>query len=451
MAHPDIIIIVVDTLRKDAIRFQQAENDNTNYFRDFTIYSNCIATSPWTVPSHVSLFTGKYPLEHRIHETKTFKLPEQFAINDTKSPLKEETIFQKLRKDGYSNYGISTNVNLRPGTIFERGFDLFQYFEFPFSQIDYDNFLTKISDELGAFSSGKIIVELAKHRRFKEILEIYKRRRNVNRTSDVLGYPKEKGATHILRQLENSSIIKPFTLFLNIMEMHEPYSTTFDIYDLYKELVTNDRMKTSDISNIRKDYYIQGDRVRDFLVNLFKAFKKMGVWDDSVIIITSDHGQSLWENGFGGHGTFLFDELVNIPLLVKYPKQDKTRIIDKLCSLADIYGLIRNIEIDPKSELQSEDIVFSESFGTLHDVRWFIRGVKNHNLTELQTAYETLNFRRIAAFKGAYKICINAENGTILEFKINSKNELPEREVILNSGILDDIEIFDRNITLPFR
>ena len=451
MAQPDIIIIVVDTLRKDAIRFQQAEKDNINYFNGFTIYRNCIATSPWTVPSHVSLFTGKYPLEHRIHETKTFKLPEQFAINDANSPLKEDTFFQKLRKDGYSNYGISTNVNLRPGTIFERGFDLFQYFEFPFSQIDYDNFLTRVSDELGAFSSGKIILELAKHGRFKEILEIYKRRRNVNRTSDVLGYPKEKGATHILRQLENSSIIKPFTLFLNIMEMHEPYSTTFDIYDLYKELVTNDMMKTSDIRNIRKDYYIQGKRVRDFLVNLFKAFKKMGVWDDSAIIITSDHGQSLWENGFGGHGTFLFDELVNIPLLIKYPKQNKTRIIDKLCSIADIYGLIRNIEIDPKSELQSEDVVFSESFGTLHDVQWFLRGVKSHNLTELQTAYETLNFRRIAAFKGPYKIYLNAENGAILEFKINSRNELPEREVILNSGILDDIEIFDRNITLPFR
>lgn len=451
MEKPDIILIVIDTLRNDAIDFQKLIKDGNPFFRQFTLYSNCVAPSPWTIPSHVTLFTGKYPLEHQIHETNSYKLPKPFAMNSSQQLLKFNTIFQTLKKEGYSNYGISTNVNLRPGTIFEKGFNVFQYFEFPYSQIDYDNFLTRLSNDLGAFSRKEMILKLAKKGRFMDLLDIYKKRHGVRTLSDNLGYPLEKGSSHILRLLGDSSIIRPFSLFLNIMEMHEPYQTKFNIYDLYKELVANENMNRAKIRKIKHEYFMEGKKIISFLANLFESFKKMGIWDNSMIIVTSDHGQSFWERGFGGHGTFLFDELIKVPLIIKYPNEIQGSFDTKLCSLIEIPELINNINIEPKSRLHGTEIVFSESYGTLHDPEWFIRGVKKKDNKHILESYESLNVRRIAVLNDKYKLCINGNDGSIQEFTVRSKTETPDRNIILSLGLLDSLEIFDRKLVLPFR
>ena len=450
MDKPDILLIVLDTLRKDTLDFNELLKMNSEVFNEFTAYENCIATSPWTVPSHISLFTGRYPLEHGIHETKTYKLPKEFAPNKSFAEFKHETIFEYLKKNGYSNYGISTNVNVRPGTVFERGFDIFQYYEFPPSQIDYDNYLTALSDKLGAYSRKDIIFKLSKQGQFGQVLKLYKQKRETKTLSMALGYPLEKGATQILRLLQDSSFIRPFSIFLNIMEMHEPYPTPFSIYDLYKELISDDRMKASSLKKIKKEYLQESVKVKNFLLKLFTTLKKNGMWDNTLIIVTSDHGQAFWENGFGGHGTFLFDELVRVPLIIKYPNNPVGRSIYKLCTNSDIYNLIRNIQSDVSYEMPLAEVVFSESYGTLHDTEWFLRGIKKENTRRLSVAYDSLNIRRLAAFKDNQKICIDGENGAILEFMKNGKFVTPERKEIMDSGILDDILIFDQKAVVPF-
>ena len=126
LKESNIILIVIDTLRDGIINFQQLKYDNVPFFKDFTIYENCIATAPWTIPSHASIFTGKYPSEHGIHEDREHKT-SSINLNDFfPTKLEYGTIFQKLKEKGYTNYGISRNISIRPGTVFERGFDVFQ-------------------------------------------------------------------------------------------------------------------------------------------------------------------------------------------------------------------------------------------------------------------------------------------------------------------------------------
>ena len=84
---PNILFIVCDTLRKDVLELYGGEAKTPNLMRlaeDSQVYENAIAPSPWTYPSHVSMFTGLYLNEHKVHETtevKSYKINEFWCIN----------------------------------------------------------------------------------------------------------------------------------------------------------------------------------------------------------------------------------------------------------------------------------------------------------------------------------------------------------------------------------
>ena len=125
--QPNIIIIVADTMRLDAL---SVYNNKINtpavdlFSRNSIIYNNAIAPAPWTIPSHASLFTGKYASEHKIHESDEIKDSDlNISMNHNKFP----TIAEKLNKDGYNTLGISANVNIVPGGGFDKGFNNFYY------------------------------------------------------------------------------------------------------------------------------------------------------------------------------------------------------------------------------------------------------------------------------------------------------------------------------------
>ncbi len=449
--EPNIILIVIDTLRDGIINFQQLKYDNVPFFKDFTIYENCIATAPWTIPSHASIFTGKYPSEHGIHEDRGHKV-SSFNLNDFfPTKLEYGTIFQKLKKKGYTNYGISRNISIRPGTVFERGFDVFQYFDFPFSQHQYSVVLSKISEEFGEVSKREIISKMLKGGRIQELVNLYTTKRRAERLADRFNFPIEKGASYLVETIKNTSLLKPFSLFLNVMEMHEPYSTRFDLYDEYKELISNEKMNIKKVHNIRKEYSRQGEQVKNFLIAFFTHLKEMNEWTNSLIIVTSDHGQSLWENGFGGHGTFLYNELVKVPLLIKYPRSEFGRMDNKVCSSVDLFALIDSISSGDTAELIPSEVSFSESFGVLHNMSSALNNKSSAERERLQKSLESIDFRRISAFKGNIKLTLNTHTGEVLEYLENSKPAEINFKRIKESGIIDDIEIFDNKIAVPFR
>lgn len=455
--QPNVVIIVVDTLRKGIIDFEHLRTNNSALFNEFIVYNNCVAAAPWTIPSHVSIFTGKYPSEHGIHEDKGKKM-SAFSNNLELSELKFGTTFQFLKKKGYMNYGISSNISLRPGTAFERGFDVFQFLDFPLGQSEYFNLLKKTYEQLNLPGIGggwqvqkEVAVRMIKKGQIRELFDLYMSRRNSYKFRVDQGYPFEKGSSHIMQTLRNSSFLKPFSLFLNIMEMHEEYPTSFSFYDCYKELISHKRMNIRKVQEIRKEYTAQGERVKSFLNEFLINLKRMGEWDNTLIIITSDHGQALWEHGFAGHGTFLYDEIVRVPLLIKYPNSRKGGVSDMLCSIVDIPGIVDSFSSGANSELNPSDVVFSESFGMIHEYSSIVNLVPRDQKEKLEAALKALDFRRVSAFKGNMKITLNAENGEIIEYLENLKPSEIDKKRIKEIGILDDLEIFDSRIVLPFR
>ena len=451
LKEPNIILVIIDTLRNGIINFQQLKYDNVPFFKDFTIYENCVAPAPWTIPSHASIFTGKYPSEHGIHEDRDHQVSSINLDDFFPTKLEYSTIFQKLKKKGYTNYGITRNISIRPGTVFERGFDVFQYFDFPFSQQQYSVLLSKLSEEFGEATKKEIISRMIKAGRIRELANLYNTKRRVEGLADRFNFPTEKGASYVVETIKNTSLLKPFSLFLNLMEMHEPYPTPIHLYDQYKELISNERMNLNKVNKIRKEYSAQGEQVKNFLIAFFTHLKGMNEWDNTLIIVTSDHGQSLWENGFGGHGTFLYNELVKVPLLIKYPKREFGRADNRVCSSVDLFALMDSISSEDNYELIPSEVAFSESFGILHNMSSALNHKSSAEGERLRKAIESIDFRRISAFKGNMKLTLNTLTGEIIEYLENSKPAEINPKIIKESAIIDDIEIFDSKIVIPFR
>jgi len=109
MDQPNIILIVLDTLRKDVLPIYggNAYTPNLNEFaNDAVVFPNTIAPSPWTMPSHMSFFTGKYAIEHSVHEVPEVGIKKNFKIQ---FEFKNKTIAHILKRKGYTNIGFSAN------------------------------------------------------------------------------------------------------------------------------------------------------------------------------------------------------------------------------------------------------------------------------------------------------------------------------------------------------
>ncbi|HVC58152.1 MAG TPA: sulfatase-like hydrolase/transferase [Candidatus Acidoferrales bacterium] len=375
---PNVVIIVLDTMRADT--FKKLGQKGERQFKEmgFVPLDTCISSSSWTLPSHASLFTGMYPKEHGAHETKKVK-----SLDIGRIKLMRPTLITDLNEMGYKSYGISANPYIHPiygfnefswfkeesyftdvfGSVFEIGKELKplvakyrnRLTENTSSSTDtMIQLMTMVGKEdpallLNMMASGALLTPIAAMKKLK--------------AKFIDGWPIEKGGKNIVRELEVMNLKRPFALFVNLMEAHDPYvgkkeqdfnwATPFLKHKVSDQLL--ERWKSLYNVGAAKASGYAHSIVRDILETY---------GDNTLIIITSDHGQGLGEHGFVGHGTFLYDELVTVPFLVRLPKgqakQGKGYI-----SLTAVRGFIlegiRSGEFDT-SLLYSKE-VYAESYG----------------------------------------------------------------------------------------
>lgn len=105
MRRYNIALIVLDTLRAD-----HAQGLDKLLDLGFVKYEDVYATAPWTLPSHASMFTGMYPSEHGIHETREYYPPEIAKVARLRMAKLNRGILGELRGEGYSTYILSANI-----------------------------------------------------------------------------------------------------------------------------------------------------------------------------------------------------------------------------------------------------------------------------------------------------------------------------------------------------
>jgi arylsulfatase A-like enzyme len=280
-APRNVILIVIDTLRADHLScygyLRQTSPHIDRLAGEGALFEHAIVQKPSTSPSVATILSGTYPFTHGIYTVRDW-LPDKVL-----------TLPEILRTRGMRTGGVVTNVNLSRAFNFQQGFD--DYFE--------------VGTTEGPSDSA----------------------------------PATKAALDWIDQVKDG----PFFLYLHYLDPHAPYAPpppfrgTFagdawsDLYhgpeppigptylgEIHKESVIENGSRDVDLYVQRYDEEIL--YVDSAIGRLFERLRVLGLDESTLVILTSDHGESLGEHQFFfGHGHVPFEDNVRVPLLVWYP------------------------------------------------------------------------------------------------------------------------------------
>jgi arylsulfatase A-like enzyme len=290
---PNVLVIVVDTLRADHLSsYGYAHPTSPNLDRlasEGLLFENAVSACSWTYPSHVSLVTGRQLFEHGAGRPE---ITSWFASGGT-SFGGYPTIGEALEQLGYHTAAFSANRSFFTGNIgFGRGF------------IHFEDYYNSPADMFARTLLGK------------EVLRLYGKWSGRRLNAEWLPYGTNIGlrkrASEINKELlawiDQSDGAHPFFAFLNYYDVHDPYG------------VPRPYPKASAGKESDTELYDAGVRYTDdYIGRLLQGLKQRNLDQNTLVIVTSDHGESLGEHGFEGHGRMLYWSLLHVPLIFWYP------------------------------------------------------------------------------------------------------------------------------------
>lgn len=301
----NVILISIDTLRADHLHcygYEREASPNIDKLaRGAIVFENAISQSAWTLPSHASMLTGLLPSEHGL----VYYTGEGLKKNDMVGRLDSSltTLPQILKKYGYST--ISYNASGWVSKVFglDAGFDVYKW-------------------------GGRYFEDTV-----KKTIQWLQRNKN-----------------------------KKFFFFLQALDVHVPYDAPeeFNIFYDYKGSFDRSQIKPSesitDLSSPEYKYivsqYDAGIRRADFyLGQLFDYLDKEKLFESTIVIVTSDHGEGLKDpHDVWGHIYPLYEEIIRVPLIVKTPRFKEDWIRTQVPASTSILPTIIDIlDIEEKS------------------------------------------------------------------------------------------------------
>ena len=301
LAKPNIILIVVDTLRADRVG-ALGNNDNLTpnidaLAKDGVVFTRCFSTAPWTVPSMASLMTGLFSARHGVEHglvSKDNKATQQQLSLDYR------TLAERLKEVGYTNHGIVANAHLVPEFGFAQGFD-----DYKVKSWAIGNFINKTAGSQALALKGKQPYFLFAH--YFDPHEPYIYRKWIE-----MDYPKGYGPKELIKlsDIKLNNLIKEKNLALDSDKI------------IALQALYNGEIKYT-----------------DQLIG--KLLKTLGVTDNDLIIIISDHGEAFLEHDNLGHGLTVYSEETHIPCIIRFPnKTFAGQVLDAKISLVDMIPTI---------------------------------------------------------------------------------------------------------------
>ena len=440
--YPNVLLIVCDTLRKDVVEVYGGEAKTPNLNRlaeDSMVYENAIAPAPWTYPSHVSIFTGLYPSEHRVHETFEVKL---YGLNKFHEQLSAERMSEFFHSKGYTTEGLSNNIMVSPQMLFDKGFDSFYMIDYA-RPLTRESTIIKEARALGR-SPKEIFFNLLKKGRLLDIPRFYSYFRKMKKIDNLYNFPLDKGSTLTNNLMSYGRWHDMSFKFINFMDMHEPYETISHGDEIFKNYVGIKKLSQSRVNYLKGKYMKELEYLDSQLGVLINTLKKSGLYDNTLIIITADHGQAFNEHGHMYHDTFLYDEIIRVPLIIKYPNGKKFEKKNGYQSTTGILKLIKNILENGDDSVLTAETAFSESYGTTI----VLPDIYKDRADYVKQRYEKA---RKAVFKNGFKLNINGTDGLIEEFTKDGQDVDPKDYKDEFEDLKNELEIFagKENFKLP--
>lgn len=318
--RPSVILLSVDALRRDFVGYAGGRPRTPTLdaiAEQSWVFDNAYSVAPWTRPSFAAFFTGRYPSEVGVA-----RAPSLYGSLDRVIPVAwsedAPVLAELLRDEGYLTGAVVTNPHLAAHAGADRGFQAFHH------------------------------CTLAGMRRFRP--------HDIGHAMDVmlsLGGCREPSP----HDFERASVVTtrgvkllealarsggPVLAWLHYMDPHDPY----DAPDAPPEEVVRvpvthtkaggnigsavERAQVIDAYAAEVEYF---DR---WFGPVIEALRRTGLWERSIVVVWSDHGEEFWEHGSWGHGQSLYSELLGVPLLVHLPGQTEGRRVGESVSLLDV-------------------------------------------------------------------------------------------------------------------
>lgn len=302
---PNVIVILLDACRADHLGCYgaaRATSPNLDALAaESVLFERATSVASWTKSSVPSIFTGLYPIEHRVFTGN--RLDTADRITSDVLSASHVTLAEAFKASGFDTAAFIRNAQISSFLGFAQGFDLY-------------------AEDVG--NADKI-------------------------TSGVLEWLDERGS-------------RPFFVYLHYIDPHWPYKPPADVAALFplpagasidpakvdwKEM--RRRIEDGDQNLAEPDrealrVLYDGDiRYTDRAVGrLLDGLRERGIYEDTVVVVTADHGEEFFEHGGIGHGTSLYEELLHVPLIIKAPGTAPRRVRDLVQSI-DIYPTVLDL------------------------------------------------------------------------------------------------------------
>jgi arylsulfatase A-like enzyme len=312
----NIVIIGVDALRTDVLPPYGGELDVptiSKLARESILFRRHYTHIATTLPSFTSLFTSLYPREHGV------------LNNGMVVPSELPTLSETLQAIGYQTAGFVSAAVLDSDYGISRGFEVWE------DEMESQYWVSKVA-------GPKILSD-----------EVTKR------------------ALTWLNQRDTSS---PFCLFMHYFDPHNPENIPLlwgkkypsRNYLMKKILYHKLGFKKLDLHKVltrRNSWYYGAVSYTDYWIGqLFAKLEENGLYDDTLIILTADHGEGLGDHAWVGHAAFLYEEQVRVPFLVKLPNQQRAgNVVDGFSEHVDVMPTILEIiDVNPKSQMSGSSL-----------------------------------------------------------------------------------------------
>jgi arylsulfatase A-like enzyme len=293
--HPDVILIVVDSLRADHLShlgYEFPTAVSLDSFRaDAALFGMALAPSPSSLPSTATLLTGLLPARHRLgHE-------EQLAPG-------VQTLAMRLRDAGYATIALSHHAFINPKTGLDRGFERFEV-----------------------------------------------------STGGLFEYPDASQAVAFVREFLVRDPPRPFFLYLHLMNVHGPYRVPdgwqSDLLGrpplegmrygdplmrrvLLGVAAARAQVTAAQVRSLTEQYDTAARYTLDRVAEILRLLEHADLYRNALIVLTGDHGEELFEHGSFSHGATLYPEVLHVPLYLKRPGATDGRRLDEAVGLQDV-------------------------------------------------------------------------------------------------------------------
>jgi arylsulfatase A-like enzyme len=299
-SRPSLILISIDCLRADHVGIYGYRKGTTPQLdelgKEAVVFRRAASASSWTIPSHMSMFTGLPPFLHGVSESQD----RYWAGTARRLAPSVPYLAEILAREGYTTAGAVSSVAMSPVYGFERGFGVYR---------------------LHAANAGEVVdsaLDLARRARGRELF-----------------------------------------LFVHFIDAHWPYLPMVEFRRYEREFLDRFPPRPKDISNLiqrlsGKAVWARPEDAPEALAlydaaiahvdreigRFFRELRALSLYEDSLILVTGDHGESFHDHGTWGHGRNLYQELTHVPLLVKWPGSSLRGEVDAPVGHVDFFATL---------------------------------------------------------------------------------------------------------------